>query len=525
MKNFIKQHWVLFAIILIAAFFRYWQIGHLPDGLFPDEAAYGMDGRSVTRGDIQPFYERGNGREGLFMYFLAIAISFFGYHPWANHLVTATFGVGTVILTYLLTKKLFDQKTAYVASFLMAVSSYAVDMTRTAFRANTLPFFGALVILFVVKMFTDPDTKSRLRSSLLAGLFAGLGFYTYISYRMMPPLLIMFFVILVFAHRADLKYLWTTYRKQFLAFVAMLFISFAWLGYYWFISHPDSFIGRAGQVSVFSPDLNHGDLKGTIIDVLKKTALSFFTSGDLNYRHNVSGYPFLAPLVSPFFLLALIAFTWQIFVLLKQAWKRDVKQETVFKALLASWFWLMTVPEITTAEGIPHGLRLIGTIPVIFIISAAGIMWLWKKISENFYLQRFRPVYASIFLATLFVYGFYLYFYVAANDPDYYYSFRSDLTVVSDYINQRNNKDGTYLSLDAFSVQTVDYLTTPTNEPYQLLVPENSYLQELKPGDQIIFTQSTLPDGEKYLRTHPDIKLVKFEKNKFNQLIMVVYEK
>jgi 4-amino-4-deoxy-L-arabinose transferase-like glycosyltransferase len=525
MKNFIKQHWVLLVIILIAAFFRYWQIGHLPGGLFPDEAAYGMDGRSVTRGDLQPFYERGNGREGLFMYFLALAISLFGYHPWANHLVTATFGVGTVILTYLLTKKLFDQKTAYLASFLMAVSSYAVDMTRTAFRANTLPFFGALVILFVVKMFTDPDSRSRLRSTIFAGLFFGLGFYTYISYRMMAPLLAMFFVILVFAHRSNLKYLWTEYRKRFFIFVAMFLLAFAWIGYYFFISHPGSFVGRAGQVSVFSPDLNHGDLAGTVIDVVKKTALSYFTAGDLNYRHNVSGYPFLAPFVSPFFLLALIAFTWQILLLLKQAWKRDVQQTTVLRALLASWFWMMLVPEITTAEGIPHGLRLIGTIPVIFIISAAGIMWLWNKIGQNFYLQRFRPVYAAIFLVTAFVYGFYLYFGVAANDPDYYYSFRSDLTEVSDYINQRDNKDATYLSLDAFSVQTVDYLTTPTDQPYQLLVPENSYLQELKPGDQIIFTQSTLPDGQKYISLHPDVKLVKFETNQFNQLIMVVYQK
>ncbi len=523
MKEWIKTNRILLLIILIAAIFRFFQINNLPAGLFPDEAAYGMDGRSITRGDYQPFFERGNGREGLFMYFLAAAISIFGYAPWVNHLVSASFGLAAVIAAFYLTRKMFGLRTAYLAAFLMAISSYAVTMTRTAFRANTVPFFTTITLLFAIKSFTDESPRKRLWSALWTGVFFSAGFYTYISYRMMLPLLLGFWLVLIFANRHQLLVKWNEYKGRILAFKAGLLVTIAWIAYYWFVSHPGSFVGRAGQVSVFSPDLNKGDLVGTVIDVFVKTILSFFTLGDLNWRHNVSGYPHLSHFISPFFALALIAFTYAIFVLAKQAWQKNIQSYTLHRALLACWFWLMLVPELTTAEGIPHGLRLIGTIPVIFIITARGMIWVWRRIPQRFRVQ--KEVIAAAFIATLLIYNFYLYFSVAANSPEYYYSFRSDLTTVSKYINEVNQKDSTYLSLDAFSVQTVDYLTTPTNQPYILLVPEKSFELVPKPGDVIIFTQSTLPDAEKFVKYNPEVKKIGETQNKFGQIIMVVYQR
>jgi 4-amino-4-deoxy-L-arabinose transferase-like glycosyltransferase len=524
MKKWIKSNWVLIAVVLIAIFFRFWQINAYPGGLFPDEAAYGIDGRSIVNGDYQPFYERGNGREGLFMYFLALAISFFGYHPWANHLVSASFGVAAVVACYYLAKEMFDKKTAYLAAFFMAVSSYAVIMTRTAFRANTVPLFTTLTLLFTIKAFTGGTPKKRLSFAALAGLFFGLGFYTYISYRMMLPLLGGFAFFLFLAYRGNVSKVIKEYKTRVLAFALAFILAFAWIGHYWFVEHPGTFVGRAGQVSIFSPSLNNGDVVGTFIDVFQKTMLSFFTDGDLNWRHNVSGYPFLSPFISPFFALSLVAFTWAGVILLKQIWRRKLHKPTIYKALLAAWFWLMLVPEVTTAEGIPHGLRIIGTIPVIFILAARGVAWLWNRISESVYLYQRKAFYAVIFLATVFVYNFYLYFGVATSAPGYYYAFRSDLTQVSDYLNQRADKNRTYLSLDAFSVQTVDYLTTPKAQPYQLLVPENSYLVNLNHGDQIVFTQSTIFDSKKFLDFHPTAIQVEEEKNQFGETIMLVYE-
>ena len=121
-------------------------------------------------------------------------------------------------------------------------------------------------------------------------------------------------------------------------------------------------------------------------------------------------------------------------------------------------------------------------------------------------------------------FNFYLYFVVAAGSPEYYYSFRSDLTSVSEYLNQRNLKDRTYLSLDKFSVQTVDYLTTEKNQPFILVDPAHTYEVKLKKGDQVVFTMSTIYDRIKFTEFHPNAQLVGEYFNQFNELIMLVYE-
>ena len=523
MKDFLLKNWVLLAILAIAAFFRFWQIGQLPGGLFPDEAANGLDVNSIFNGDVKPFYERGNGREALFFYFLAIPVAIFGRGPWQHHIVSAAFGLMSVLATYFLAKRMFTKNVALLASFFLAVSSYAVTISRTAFRANTVPLFATLTVLFLIKLLQEKDEKGRLLSAFFAGISFGLGFYTYISFRMMLPLIIVFKIILLLALRDRVIELIKRYWKIKLAAIGGFIIAFSWIGIY-FLTHSGSFVGRAGQVSIFSPDLNKGDLVGTFIDVFQKTMLSFFATGDLNWRHNVSGYPFLSAFLSPFFALALVVFTFSILRLLKQAWQKQINHNTLFQAIVAVWFWFMLAPEVTTAEGIPHGLRLIGVIPPIFIMSAWGVNKLWEKISQTQYFYRSKVIFATIFLSTIFLYNFYLYFAYAANSPEYYYSFRSDLTTVSEYLNQRNNKQQTYLALDAFSVQTVEYFTTENQQPYMLTIPENSYLVSLKKGDQVVFTQSTLFDIKKFIQHHPDVKLAKEEKNKFGEKIMVVLE-
>lgn len=524
LKSFVVEHWVIIAIMLTAAFFRLWEIGSYPGGLFPDEAANGLDINSIFKGDVQPFYERGNGREALFFYVIAFVVALFGRGVWQHHVVSAGFGIAEVFTTYLLTSRLFGKRVAYVTSFLMAVSSYAVTMNRTAFRANTIPLFTTLTLYFLVKYFQVPDKHGKMWAAFWGGVSFGLGFYTYISYRMMIPLLLMFAVLIALAYRDRVGLIWEAVKTKW-TFVVGFILSFAWIGYYWFVLHPGSFVGRAGQVSIFSPALNNGDVVGTFLDVFKKTMISFFANGDLNWRHNVSGYAFLSPFESVFFAIGLIIFTWSLLVLLKEVWQKNLQFKTAAKALIATLFWFMLAPEVTTAEGIPHGLRLIGVIPAIFILSAYAMVKIWDKISSYSRLRFTKIILPTIFFAGIFVYNFYLYFGVAVGSPEYYYAFRSDLTTVSEYLNERNQKDKTFLSLDKFSVQTVDYLTTPKNQPYELLDPANTYKVTLESGDQVVFTMSSLYDITKFVEAHPDAKMINETRNEFDYIIMRVYEK
>src|SRR3989344_4131544 len=322
MIKFLKSNIVFISILLLGAFFRFWKISLLPGGLFPDEAANGLDVNSILHGQLQPFYERGNGREALFFYFLAVSVALFGRGPWQHHIVSAGFGVLAVLAAYFLAKAMFGKRTAILASLFMAVSSYAVTLSRTAFRANTVPLFSTLTLLLIIKIYQDRDERERYKAAALAGISFALGFYTYISYRMMIPLLIAFKVSLLLAFRDRVREIFHEYLKpKIIAAVAFLITIFP-LAYY-FITHPGSFMGRAGHVSIFSKDLNNGDVIGTFLEVFRMTMLGFFTTGDANWRHNISEFPFLTSVISPFFAISLIIFT---FAGIKFLWDAIRKQ-------------------------------------------------------------------------------------------------------------------------------------------------------------------------------------------------------
>ena len=516
---------MLIAILLIAVFFRFYEIKTFPNGLFPDEAANGLDINSIFHGHLQPFYERGNGREALFFYLLAASVAVFGRGPWQHHIVTGVVGVSEILATYLLAKRLFGKRVGLLAAFFMAVSSYAVALNRNGFRANTIPLFTTLTFLFLTKFFQTPasDRRGRFWSAFWAGISFGLGFYTYISYRMMPFILIALGIVILYALRGRIRQTLKNYWFGERAFIAAFLIAFAWLGSY-FVMHPGAIVGRAGQVSVFNQELNNGNLKGTVILVIKKTLLGFFTHGDLNWRQNVSGWPFLSPLVSPFFAVGIIIFTLYVFKFFYDAWNKRLDEQTVYKAGLATWFWFMLVPEISTAEGIPHGLRLIGVIPPIFILAAWAVDKFWSWFTQYVVNKPGRMAFAVVFLGSLTLYGYYAVFQVEAKSADAYYAYRSDLTDVSNYLNQRNDKAHTYLSLDSFSIQTVDYLTTLTNNPYVVVNPADTYKINFKKGDQAVFTMSTLYDSQRFCQAHPTAKLIKQQVNQFGLTSMTVYE-
>lgn len=564
----------LLGIVLLAIFFRFYHISTMPGGLFPDEAANGLDINLMQQGQLQPFYERGNGREALFFYVEWASVTVFGKTPLAFHFTSAIVGLLATILCFLAARRLFsigiDRKDgsyktdktyikatniALLAAFLMAVSTWHIVLSRTAFRAGLIPLFTTLTIYLLLVTYQTATTKKRLLFSFLTGTAFALGFYTYIAYRVMAPIV---FMILAWPLLAALKQriFRQTIKKYFwpaIIFILAFVIFFLPLGKY-FYTHPGSFVGRSGQVSVFNPELNQGNLPGTVWEVVKQSILGYFTQGDLNWRHNISGQPFLSPLISPFFgaglILATFLAAWYFFA--------PSKRSTYWKYfLLAGWFWGMLLPVVTTAEGIPHGLRSIGTIPVVYIL-AAWILYelaqkacalhsrLYSKWNDNKWSAkyavsgwRFRLVEKALklvvvlFVLALTLQSYFLYFVYAANSPENFYSFRSDLTPVSQYLITRCKKNSTYLVLDKFSVQTTDFMTSdpkgnfnnPCSVPYIQVDPEDSWkLTGLKPGDQIVFTQSSIFDIKKFKNFHPEARLVREVRNKFGQAVMGVYE-
>ena len=539
--------WLLAAIMGISLFLRLFLINQMPGGLFPDEAANGLDINLMEQGQIQPFYERGNGREAMFFYMLWGSVKLFGRGPWQHHIVSALLGVLTVLFTFFLVRKLFltaeqhwaerADLIALLSSFFVGVSSWQVIISRTAFRANTLPLFVVLFFWSMLETYLSKNQKRRLFWSGLTGLWFGLGFYTYIAFRVMllivPMVLLWPILAAIFEKRYDrLK----TFILPLIVFCCVTLITLIPMASY-MVRHPDQLVGRSGQVSVFNTDLNQGKLVATTASVVKQSVLGYFTEGDTNWRHNISGKPLISPILSPFLLIGALIITY--FALVYFLGPRKYSRYW-WAWFLIIWTGGMLAPVVTTAEGIPHALRSLGTVPGVFVLIAFGLVWvinfLFKTGEEGSHPVRFgtkiEHVILGILATVLIMETSLLYFGEAYASPAYQYAFRADLTVVSNYLLKNGSKEHTYLILDKFSVQTTDYLTTvnsknpedPRNQPYRQVDPENAYvITNLVPGDEIVFTQSSVFDTTKFKQYHSEAYLKFQQTNRFNQTVLAVY--
>lgn len=466
MKRWLYQHRVgllLGLILALAALMRLYQLDSLPPGLHPDEAANGLDiFKILEEKDFQPFYERNGGRESLFFFLQSIGVTLFGNTIFGLRIVPALIGVASVAAVYLWTASWFRRRTALIAALLMAVTPWGVIISRDGFRAGMV----ALMIPLTLWLFTKAFQTKKNLWFILAGVSLGAGFYTYIAYRMFPLAL---GAMLVFVFLWRRKWLRQWWRKVAIALAAMTVVLIP-LGLY-AIENPNDIAGRPGGVSVFNPDLNKGDLIGTLADTTAKTALMFNVRGDENYRHNMGGEPQFNIFVGAMFLLG-------IFVAIAR-----IKRLHYFGLLMV--FGAMLLPAVLTAEGIPHALRSIGALAPGLVLAAVGINYLlnrWQAVFPLNSVARGSGVGAVILLLLLSVYhGYATYFAAWANAPETYKSYSEENVALAEHYNTTPPKGARYAIGGGYTLQTVEYLTHKKSQ-YTRIDPTEVDSIPLEPG-------------------------------------------
>jgi 4-amino-4-deoxy-L-arabinose transferase-like glycosyltransferase len=398
-------------IIIVAAFLRLYKLDIFPPGLYPDEAINGNNAlEALSTRNFKVFYPENNGREGLFINLQAFSIALFGNTPWALRLVSAIFGILTVWGMYLFGKTLIatsrnaDYQQKWVplfASFFLATSFWHINFSRIGFRAISAPFFLVFGFYFLLKGLNaiQQQSKTFYLPFLLAGILFGFGFYTYIAYRFLPILLILFLWLFWRGIKSEKQ------RRQFLFYLTFfgvaLFLSALPIGLY-FVFRPEDFVGRAREVSVLKSSWN------AIFANLVKTLAMFTFVGDHNWRHNYSGWPLLSPLVAiPF----LIGFVVTLGRMIRERFKN------VYYSLPLLWFFIMLGANFLSPEGSPHALRALVVAPAVFMIAAIGAEWLWLKYIAN-WQRNVRLAIVIAFVALLPLAAWYEYFIRWAPHPE-----------------------------------------------------------------------------------------------------------
>lgn len=393
----------IFLIMFLAVVFRFWDINNIPPGLWADEAMNGNNAvEALANANRKVFYPENFGREGLFINAQSFFVAAFGNEPWALRLPSAIFGALTVLGLYFMTRELFGERVALFSAFFLATSFWHIMFSRIGFRVIMAPFF--LVWSFYFLFLGMRKQKEWIFA--LAGSTFGLGFHTYIAYRIAP--LIAIYPLWKFYQNWQLR---RPTSKCCAPCLIGLFIFTAFIAalplLWYYAQNPADFLGRTSAISIFKSPQPLAQFSENFV----KTLAMFNIAGDFNWRHNLAGSPQLWWPVGILFLIGV----WQAFKNFR--WPR---------AFVLLWFTMMLLPVALSNESLPHALRAVVLIPPAMIFAALGLEYIIKNWKPA------RPAIATTFLFVFFtaniIHAYNAYFLRWAPNFNVYQAFQADLT-------------------------------------------------------------------------------------------------
>ena len=252
----------------------------------------------------------------------------------------------------------------------MATGYWQVHLTRLGLRHVLLPLVQTLAFYFLWRGF-----NTRKRSAFVwAGLFLGAGLYTYLAARFIFVLLLLFLIVeglIRVAEGHNVDALWRRHRQSLILTGLLALLVFAPLGYYFAFENPEMFLERAGQVSVFNPELNQGDPAGALGHSVLLNYGSFAFYGEQGIKLNFAGRPIFGPVMALAFAIGLGLSV------------RYVRRAPYLFLLI--WWPVMVLPAaLTYVEDGPSYMRAFGIAPGIYILAALAWVSLGRFFTERF---------------------------------------------------------------------------------------------------------------------------------------------
>lgn len=389
---YLKKHHdyiVLSIIFLIASFFRLYKLDSIPFGLNNDAAWEGSAAINILHGNIKdylPYATESWRGEGIIRIIVAFFMQVLGNDPITIRLASVIFGIGLIIPLFLLIKDLFGTKLAALTTFFVAISGWHITISKSGWRAITVPFFATLLFYFYFK---GLKTK-KLIYFAISGIMLSIGsLYTYDAGRIILPLFIFWVIFSAYTKKG----FFSKYKRALtLLFASFLVVSIPMLNYA--LENRQNFISRSDFLFIGNQIQQAGNLSPLINNIIT-SVLTF------NIKANGNDFFIFRPLVDiPVSLLIPIGFLFCV-------WKILAKKSINFLFIMF-WFLFSMIPGILSA---PNGNREIGTIPVIYFFAALGLNFIVDLIEKVTHLKKnFKTllVVGFLFLSTFVTYYLYL---------------------------------------------------------------------------------------------------------------------
>lgn len=439
-----KSKYILALILLLGLILRFFILGQNPPSLNWDETSIGYNAYSILKtgkdeyGNFLPIEFRSfdDFKPPVYIYLTVPSIAVFGLTEFAVRFPAALFGTLAIIVLYLLIKEIFDAKEfrekeqlALIGSFLLAVSPWHLQFSRTAYEGNIGLFFLLLALLLFYKSFNKP----------IFYVFSTLSFiiciYSYHSFRLVVPI---FIVALILINVRKL-----VKNLKIVALSALIFLCMAGPIYIGFFA-PQGSQSRLSMVSIFSEsdalkeqadqleiDKNNGNIVGQVLhnrrafflrEAMKNYLDHFnpnflFVVGAGSFHHHAKDMGMMYLVELPFLFLGL-------FYVCRKFDRRSV---TVIVLLL-----IAPLPAALTT-GTPHGVRAITMIPGLIILTAGGFYFFKKTLLTA--KRREAAYFTGIFVGAIalvnFIYYINQYYDVTPREYGYFWEYGNKEAILS----------------------------------------------------------------------------------------------
>ena len=368
-----RQTLAWLALILgVAAFFRLFRFDSLPFGTWYDEAESGLQAmRILADANFRPIFDGATHGAAHYLYLVAGAFKLAGVETQSIRLVSAGMGLLAVVAAYLAGDELFGRRMGLVAAFLIAVSSWAVTLSRFGMYATmSTPLFALLSVAFALRSLRT----QRMADYALTGLWVGLGLCFYTSFRLFVPVLGLFFVYWAVHGRLRVR-TWppATFWLGLAIMSVVAGIVVAPLAVF-ALKHPDLFWARIETTFILA-NTAASDPWLALWENVRRHLLMFNFIGDPNGRHNLPGNPMLDA-VSAALLVLGVAYA-----------LRRVLQPRYL--LLVAWLFIGLLPGILSLDfEAPQSLRANGALPAAYLLvttALAVLLRAWALAGGRYY--------------------------------------------------------------------------------------------------------------------------------------------
>ena len=140
---------LVIAVMLMAAFFRFYRIEAAPPGLQHDEVFKAKGALRILDGTFLVYSEPNAGELPLFMYLVALSFLLLGKNILAIRLAAVACGLMGILISWLLARELFGRWVGSLSAAFLAVSFWHVFDSRVGSEPIMVPLMATLSFYFL----------------------------------------------------------------------------------------------------------------------------------------------------------------------------------------------------------------------------------------------------------------------------------------------------------------------------------------------------------------------------------------